>query len=166
MIKAISKWFKNRSLEVVRPNVERLIKEVAFTSLPLEKTPTYGLEERLVCFHIDGVPVLGEEGIVKQLGCKYHNLERIPVFQQHLPLFLTMHTEGNPSYKFYTLEKEDINSIGAGLVKFTNVLWVGVYHREHWLQIWEHHVGALNVARTIAYWYPNATEEEIEASRF
>lgn len=173
MFKVINSWFKNRFLAVTQPkgykapiNVEELIKEVVFTSIPLEKIPTYGPEERLVAFHIGGVPVLGEQAGAELLGFKYHELNKIPPFQQHLPFIVTMYSENNPTYKFYALEKEDMNEIGNGLIEKHDVLWVGIFHREHWLQIWNYMVGAIEPASTIDRWYPNATEEEIEASRF
>lgn len=172
-LKAINKWFKNRFLKITHPKdenkptiVEELIKEMVFTNLPLEKIPSYGREERLVCFHLNGVPVLGQQEGVEQLGLEYHELKKVPVFQRYLPLILTIHTKGYPSYKFYALEKEDISAIGNSLVEFKDVLWVGVHHREHWLQIWGYGVGTAGVSRTIDYWYPTATAKEIEASRF
>lgn len=146
--------------------VSKLLDEVEFTSKHLEKIPTYGPEERLVVFHIKGVPVLGELAGVIRLGFKYHNVEKIPPFQQHLPFIVTMYTDTNETYKFYALEKEDMHVIGDGLLDNEDVLWVGVYHREQWLQFWNYMIGASAPPDTIDRWYPNATAEEIEASRF
>lgn len=147
-------------------HLTKILDEIKLTSKHLEKIPTYGPEERLVAFHIKGVPVLGELAGVERFGFKYHNLEKIPPFQQHLPFIVTMYTDTNETFKFYALEKEDMHVIGDGLLNNDDVLWVGVYHREQWLQFWNYAIGAIAPPNTIDFWYPGATEEEIEASRF
>ena len=137
------------------------------TSPVLTKKEVDSDKELFVC-HIDGIPLIGSKCSMRELGvCFTKTPSKVSYVDTHTieVLFKTLECQYR-LIEVFALEKEDINELGEKLSRLPDIDWVGVRHRGLLCGIYSRFLRRNRTAKTIDAWYPTATKEEIEVSRY
>ena len=137
--------------------------------VPLTPPEPTVYKEQLVAGNLNGLPFMLHKEQAIEFKIPYQEMSKLVKCYRDLEIRLTFHKPEEyydfPVCHFYALEKEDIIPLMGTLLTLDRVMWVGVLHQEKWLYIktksvvTTHHV-------TIDHFFPDATPEEIEYSRF
>ena len=123
----------------------------------------------LVAGNINGLPFLMPKEDAEYWKIPFQEMQKTPKHYSDLMIRLTFNKrEEDHDFlvcHFFALEKEDMLLLMETLLTLDKAMWVGVMYKEQWLYIKAKHTTDCHHV-TYDYFFPDATPEEIEYSRF